>query len=336
MRSTGTCRAHAAPKEERERSGVGCIEEPASETSPESSRDLAQQVPIPNPLPRNDGSTKSSLTNHSSLELMRKRNPDRRTFVARDPRAARRAVGEIDVELPATLVGPAPRRHCPHVGFFSGADLRLVHGGSASSNARAARPRWLKLVLLVLGNLAERLADRRIIEQRIVAKAIFAAKLRRDLAAHVALHHDLATIRKYQRHDADEPRAATAVLVRSNLAHHRRQPLRPRRPRARIHRRIDPRTAAERVELDTRIICKHRRIADPRLEQLRTQRARFEQRVVDVALVAFFGIAIRRVGVGDSSGEPASIVRISASFPSFLDARYVIIGDCNHGAVRTK
>jgi hypothetical protein len=113
---------------------------PDRETSP-ASRATSRKMRDPNPLPAKGWFHEKLAKEPLILERVCETNGYGRPFIPRNPRATRRAVGKIDVELPAALVGPAPRRKRAHVGLGCGDYLQLVHRGSASSSARAARPR---------------------------------------------------------------------------------------------------------------------------------------------------------------------------------------------------
>ena len=79
--------------------------------------------------------------------------------------------------MAAALVGPAPRRHLAYVCFFRGGDLRSFPSSERLALRPASHVRDDSIVFFCAsGNLAERFADRRIIEQWIVAEAIFTAK----------------------------------------------------------------------------------------------------------------------------------------------------------------
>ena len=268
----------------------------------------------PMPLPRNDGSTNSSLRNHSSSNAcanpIATGVPSSRATHA--PRGAPRR--RLDVQLPARLIGPAPRRHVAHVVLRSRRRSAVrSFDGSASSSARPRVRGGSAAFFSRSGNLAERLADRRIIERSDRSRSRFSPRSSGAISPRTSPSTTISrpsgrisAITQTKRAPRPpsgvrcEPRASSSRAAAATASPRRHTPPNRRPARRPAHRVRCP---------SHRPGPQHR---DPRFTQLRTQRARFEQRVVDVAFVPFVRIAIRRRTFANRAASRASIVAISS------------------------
>src|SRR5579885_2362404 len=109
-------------------------------------------------------------------------------------------------------------------------------------------------VLARFGKLRERCVFARLVEDRIVREPELAALVARQLALRETFRKDLATARVDVAQHAHESRAAVLRAAGRNFTQNRRTPLRPRRVLATVARRIDAGPAAERGDLEPRVV----------------------------------------------------------------------------------